>query len=208
VALEVALYAFGRSEEYASTSWLATMEAFAEAVADCPPVPEWTERYDIPPEVANRLPRDVGGQTDYWTFNTYNGEYPCLSQDVQGTGLGGPYSDYTMVSVHGGADIRGGYTAPRVYSVPPAEVMGSEAEFSCDRFDWVEYESCLWGSERLIYQPTIDPFELEDEGYIPEGDEEHPALQAAHEANESGEMDGAVFYHDEQRDDIGFVTLR
>jgi len=209
VALEIALYKFGRSAEYERDSWLTTMEAFAEALADRVSVGEWVETYGVPVEVANRLPIGLKEEVEhpYFTFNTYNTEFHDLTQVIQGVGFGGPYANYTAVSVHGGCDIRGGYTAPRVYEVPPSEVMGSEFHFRCESFDWRDAESCCWDNENLIFLDDVDPFALEDAGYIDEGEEEHPALEAAHQANHDGRMDGAVFYYDEQRDDIGHVTF-
>jgi hypothetical protein len=54
-------------------------------------------------------------QTDYLQgFNSYN--YECLlSQTIQGHYF--EYNDdvYLMLQIHGGADVRGGYTAPKIF---------------------------------------------------------------------------------------------
>lgn len=52
------------------------------------------------------------------TVNTYNGE-DLLSQTLQWTGFSLPQDgdDYILLQIHGGADVRGGYTRPRVFRV-------------------------------------------------------------------------------------------
>lgn len=48
------------------------------------------------------------------TVNTYNGE-DALSQTLQYTLFSGYAGDFVALQVHGGADVRGGYTKPRVF---------------------------------------------------------------------------------------------
>lgn len=54
------------------------------------------------------------------TWNTYNGESD-LSQVLQGANLrifiDGQYEDYMLVQIHGGCDVRGGYTDARLFKV-------------------------------------------------------------------------------------------
>jgi len=73
--------------------------------------------------------------------------------------LGGMYADYWMVQVHGGCDVRGGYTSPRVYC---AYDIPHTMEFwlDTDNHDWSEAESCLYGDETLIYQTSVDHDDL------------------------------------------------
>jgi hypothetical protein len=71
---------------------------------------------------------DIGGiygEGSPMTVNTYNGE-DLLSQTLQyhyftigetDRGGRGSYEQYVVLQVHGGADVRGGYTRPRVFSV-------------------------------------------------------------------------------------------
>lgn len=63
------------------------------------------------------------------TFNSYNGE-SLLSQVIQGIWISSPdneygddYPDYLILQIHGGADVRGGYTKPRVFEVQDFERM-------------------------------------------------------------------------------------
>lgn len=53
---------------------------------------------------------------DVWGYNTYNGE-DLLSQTLQWTGFTYDCERYILLQVHGGCDVRGGYTAPRVFQV-------------------------------------------------------------------------------------------
>jgi len=69
-----------------------------------------------------------------WSFNSYEWEDWLCSQDVQGTkfdinGDGG----YVILQVHGGADIRGGYTRPQVFrfNVEAFIMNAQDAYFSC-----------------------------------------------------------------------------
>jgi len=50
------------------------------------------------------------------TVNTYNGE-DLLSQTIQYTLFRHDFTDYVVLQIHGGADVRGGYTTPRVFEV-------------------------------------------------------------------------------------------
>ena len=79
--------AFAELPENKSEGWLALME-------------EWAE-----------------GRSDEWrTFNSYNDE-TLLSQTIQGTVF--PVADdwFVLLQIHGGCDVRGGYTAPRVFRI-------------------------------------------------------------------------------------------
>jgi hypothetical protein len=72
-------------------SWLEDAEAFAEAMND--------SQYE-----------------NVWGYNTYNGEC-LLSQTLQWTAFVHNDEYYILLQVHGGCDVRGGYTSPRVFQV-------------------------------------------------------------------------------------------
>jgi hypothetical protein len=90
------------------TGWLEVMESFADAH------------------------RNRGGR-DYLngTYNTYNGD-DSLSQTLQFTIFTDPFGivEYVLLQVHGGCDVRGGYTAPRAFRI---------AGESADMLDWDVY---------------------------------------------------------------------
>jgi len=52
-----------------------------------------------------------------WSFLTYNMEEECLGQGFQADTFRYEGDDYACISIHGGCDIRGGYTRPRVFRV-------------------------------------------------------------------------------------------
>lgn len=56
------------------------------------------------------------GEGSPMTINTYNGE-DLLSQVIQFTLFRLDFTDYVVLQVHGGCDVRGGYTRPRVFEV-------------------------------------------------------------------------------------------
>lgn len=56
------------------------------------------------------------GEGSPMTVNTYNGE-DLLSQVIQFTLFRLDHTDYVLLQVHGGCDVRGGYTRPRVFEV-------------------------------------------------------------------------------------------
>jgi hypothetical protein len=50
-----------------------------------------------------------------WSFNTYNFENWLPNQTIQGAFFDLNGTDYLIMQVHGGCDVRGGYTKPRVF---------------------------------------------------------------------------------------------
>jgi len=68
-------------------------------------------------------------KSEYGGFNSYNGEC-LLSQTIQGDFFEHEDHTYLMLQIHGGADVRGGYTAPKIFSV-------YEEPYSL--FDWDTY---------------------------------------------------------------------
>ena len=52
-----------------------------------------------------------------WSFNTYNFEMWHVNQTLQGSFFGMNGREYLITQIHGGADVRGGYTKPKVFSL-------------------------------------------------------------------------------------------
>jgi hypothetical protein len=52
-----------------------------------------------------------------WNFNTYNFDLWWVNQTLQGSFFGMNGKDFLIVQVHGGADVRGGYTKPKVFAL-------------------------------------------------------------------------------------------
>lgn len=224
VALESALYAWGNSGDRKRDSWLTTMEDFAAMVLENDPVlgdglrdigvpAEFAEdvagvAHEVSPDRHDRHGRQ--NTADPYTVNTYNGEHHSLTQVLQGTCVGGPYAEYVFLQVHQGADVRGGYTGPRVYK-SPAGWIPWELQFKCHNCGWQDAESCIWNDEHLLYQTSVDPFELEDEGLVgPDSpvDGDHPAVTQAYQNESDGHHSGAVFHKCHDGEELGYVTYR
>jgi hypothetical protein len=54
-------------------------------------------------------------------LNTYENEYDLLGQILQFTKFGINGTDYLALQIHGGCDVRGGYTKPRIFKVDDFE---------------------------------------------------------------------------------------
>jgi hypothetical protein len=65
-------------------------------------------------EAMEEFPKTLGGENVY-TVNTYNGD-SALSQTLQWTQWELNGQTYYALQVHGGCDVRGGYTRPRVFT--------------------------------------------------------------------------------------------
>jgi hypothetical protein len=83
---------FEKKPEYRDYSWLEVMEEFADYVC---------EKY---------------GFEAYGPWNSYNWEN-LLSQVIQGITLKGEDSNYVILQIHNGCDVRGGYTEPRIFKI-------------------------------------------------------------------------------------------
>ena len=59
-------------------------------------------------------------------FNSDNGE-DMLSQVIQGEYFEGEYPKYILLQIHQGCDVRGGYTAPRVFRIKDFEYFAMAA---------------------------------------------------------------------------------
>lgn len=116
--MDEAFFAFAATRE--DDGWLPIMEDFPhhwaelraieELVAEFPS-PQWTE--DAILEFYKR-PAGIYGDGDPFIVNTYNGE-DALSQTLQYLWFEWDGEAYVLLQIHGGADVRGGYTAPRAF---------------------------------------------------------------------------------------------
>lgn len=83
-------------EERPDTSWDESLE-------------EWLDTLGVLPEA----------ESDFYTgrcsLNTYNMEYSLLSQVIQYTLFEVGGADFVALQIHGGCDVRGGYTKPRIF---------------------------------------------------------------------------------------------
>lgn len=108
----------------------AHFEAFAKGLPDegwLEVIELWLDSLGVDPEGG-----DFYGDAR-WVFNSYNFEY-WLTQTIQGATFGLNGQGYLILQVHGGADVRGGYTAPKVFRLEYKDefILNAEsAYFSC-----------------------------------------------------------------------------
>jgi hypothetical protein len=195
VSLEIALYAYGLHGPGEGDSWLSCREGFADSLGDSGILRDELEDLGVPVGVAEDVAFGINPEETF-TFNTYNSEFGTLSQDIQTTMFGGPYAEYAAVQVHGGCDIRGGYTAPRVYKVTES-IMPMELEYHCGQCDSFFYESChgRWGGEVIhLDHPTYPDLEdaLQERDYDAHVADIELAVEEAHTDNEP--YDGGIFH--------------
>lgn len=130
-----------------------------------------------------------GGVEPQYSENTYNGE-ENLSQVLQYVVVEINDAPYIMLQVHGGADVRGGYTRPYIFSMAgepylPNAAAGTlylkdcseeEAEEAGlprfwdtdDSYHWYPEGCCGMGYRELSEYPVIDGDTLEDIKELPQ----------------------------------------
>lgn len=74
------------------------------------------------------------------TWNTYNGD-DSLSQTLQGVTFAIGERVYALIQIHGGCDVRGGYTRPRAFRIE----MSDASYFPCDNDSY--HVTCDSGEE-------------------------------------------------------------
>jgi hypothetical protein len=120
--------------EMREKNWLGCAQTFAERMIA-------TERAED---------ESYGGGKGGETINTYNGEN-LLSQVLQFTELRINGTDYVILSIHGGADVRGGYSIAHVFEVTEEAGMYdvTRASISCDkcRAYWTTDDGSHWYAE-------------------------------------------------------------
>jgi hypothetical protein len=111
-----------------------------------------------------------------FTWNSYNGE-SALSQVIQfAVYLDSERYLRVLLQIHGGADVRGGYTRPRVFSMPEEYALSIErATVQCTgeqhhAWDWNGGE---WSDTEGRYASDFDLYEISEKaraselGYLP-----------------------------------------
>lgn len=135
--MQAELDAFAMNETMEGESWLTVQEAFAEALDE----------------------RD-GHDERPFTANTYNdSDNVDLSQVIQYVAVytDGAYEPtHLIVSVHGGCDVRGGYTAPKCFKVSEDYTYSMQVDTVCAGQDYWTYESCLSYLRDASVSPTSD----------------------------------------------------
>lgn len=147
--MDVRFQAFASQPGNEGESWLSIMEAFPTTLKDADENGEALE-------VAG-----IYGEGRPVTVNTYNGA-DLLSQVLQYVYFEVKYGDaYVILQIHNGADVRGGYTIPRVFTVNDELGIFNNADGSivcghCDHYwhtddgsNWYEDGTCGRGLEDM-----------------------------------------------------------
>mgnify|MGYP003123414784 CR=1 FL=1 len=124
---------------------------------------QWNgEYYGTDSEMSDWLD-DHGFESEGDGWNTYNWG-SVLSQTLQGQDLKRDGEDYILLQVHGGADVRGGYTDAKLFKVNehcmPVEAILDNCMFSVDDGDG-GYVSIDWSGEWINQEggcATVDDF--------------------------------------------------
>jgi hypothetical protein len=101
-----------------------------------------------------------------WTTNTYNHD-SLLSQVIQWVAWDEDDGEsYVLLQIHGGCDVRGGYTTPRVFRIPGGDAAylcdDAELEISCEGVPQAEGQMNLDGSPA---RTAHHGYETDDAGY-------------------------------------------
>jgi len=113
------------------------------------------------------------GDGEPFTVNTYNGE-DLLSQTLQYVYWTDEDGAHILLQIHGGCDVRGGYTDPVVFDVDDYDGMAifdnARAVIYCDDCSkhWDTEDGCNWDSledypatdERPDYPESVNPDQL------------------------------------------------
>jgi hypothetical protein len=71
-----------------------------------------------------------------WDYNSYNDEYCLLDQTIQVTFFCIADRAYVALQIHGGCDVRGGYTKPAIFEGGVDELLNaSSTRFYCPNLD-------------------------------------------------------------------------
>lgn len=135
-----ALHEFSKTPDFKDESWLVCMKGWMEKLAE-----------DKEKEVGG-----IYGEGEPFTVNTYNHD-SLISQVIQYTYWTEKEWDerakrfenvaYVALQIHGGADVRGGYTAPRVFRTSDADIFDDDhADIVCDECDarWYTDDAYHW----------------------------------------------------------------
>jgi hypothetical protein len=99
------------------------MNLMLEEFAKDYPDESWRETVAMFLDALGVTERDESIEDARWEFNTYNFDQFFLDQCLQGYFFSVGSKDYLALQIHNGADVRGGYTAPKI--------------FEADRYDFI-----------------------------------------------------------------------
>jgi hypothetical protein len=99
------------------------MNLMLEEFAKDYPEESWRETVAMFLDALGVTKRDESVEDARWEFNSYNFDQFFVDQCLQGYFFSLGSKDYLALQIHNGADVRGGYTAPKI--------------FEADRYDFI-----------------------------------------------------------------------
>jgi hypothetical protein len=120
----------------------------------------------------------IYGDGTPFTVNTYNHE-SVLSQVIQFHYFGTEDGTYVALQIHGGCDVRGGYTDPKVFELTDLDgtsiLMDRDAGLFCDDCDarwWTDDAGYHWygeGADDIVEDKIVKSEDLEEGEEFGEG---------------------------------------
>lgn len=134
------------AKDYPNESWRETVSLFLDALG----VPDEDE--------------SIEGQR--WEFNTYNFDQFYVDQCLQGYFFTVGSKDYLALQIHGGADVRGGYTAPKIFEGDRYDFIlnGDGISFRCPK---CESLLDIEGYSATYTNPMNEPLDLNSPDEMP-----------------------------------------
>jgi hypothetical protein len=143
------------------------------------PVNDWdSDEYYGVSSAGEKWLEDNGFETLGDTFNSYNGD-SCLSQVIQGETFKRDFEYYALIQVHGGCDVRGGYTDAKLFKLDEEyQLYAENCSFSLGDADedyldyhngeWTNYEGNYLSREELseIISKVAKSGKTEIKGYL------------------------------------------
>jgi hypothetical protein len=91
------------------------MNLMLEEFAKKHPEESWRETVALFLDALGVTERDESIEDARWEFNTYNFDHFWVNTTMQGYFFYLGSKEYVALQIHGGADVRGGYTAPKIF---------------------------------------------------------------------------------------------
>jgi hypothetical protein len=142
------------------------MNLMLEEFAKDYPTESWREIVSLFLDALGVPDEDESIEGQRWEFNTYNFDQFLVSQTLQGYFFSVGSKDYLALQIHGGADVRGGYTAPKIFEADRYEFIldGEQITFRCPKCEsLLEIE----GYTATYTNPENEPLDLSSADEMP-----------------------------------------
>ena len=142
------------------------MNLMFEEFAKKHPDESWRETVALFLDALGVTERDESIEDARWEFNTYNFDQFWVSQTMQGYFFYLGSKEYVALQIHGGADVRGGYTAPKIFEADRYQFIleADQITFRCPKCEsLLEIE----GYTATYTNPMNEPLDLDSRDEMP-----------------------------------------